>query len=153
MIYSRTCQYAIWAMIELAKRQATDGNQWVKAEQVAQAIGLPFPMTAKVLQMLAHAQLLASVRGPTGGFRLLKAQKEIRLIDIVLAIDGPALLERCILGLPQCNAENPCPVHRYWRPLRDRLCAIIEQVTLADLVKTTVPTTTKRAASAALAAP
>ncbi len=55
MIYSRTCQYAIWALLELAREQGTNGKGWVKAEQIAQNLGLPFPMTAKVLQMLAHA--------------------------------------------------------------------------------------------------
>lgn len=152
MIYSRTCQYAIWAMMELARKQGTDEKKWVKAEKVAEAIGLPFPMTAKVLQMLAHAQLLSSVRGPTGGFRLRKAPKDVRLIDIMMAIDGPALLEQCVLRLRGCNDESPCPFHRYWSPLRDRLRAALEQVTLADLVKTTVPATTKKAASTALAA-
>lgn len=63
MVYSRTCQYAVWALLELAREQGSDGKGWVKAEQIAQNLGLPFPMTAKVLQMLVHAHILDSVRG------------------------------------------------------------------------------------------
>lgn len=135
MLYSRTCQYAIWAMVELGRRQRGQRDRrWVKAEQISETLGLPFPMVAKVLQMLAHAELLESVRGPRGGFRLRRSPEEIHLMEIVIAIDGPGLVERCILGLPQCGDPNPCPLHAYWRPIRDQLRDFLERVTLEDLI-------------------
>lgn len=146
MIYSRTCQYAVWALLELAREQGTDGKGWVKAEQIAQNLGLPFPMTAKVLQMLVHAHILDSVRGPTGGFRLRLSPEKIRLLDVVLAIDGPELFDRCALGLPSCDESNPCPVHNSWAPIRDQLRELLKRTTLADLLKSWSPQVAKRVA-------
>ncbi len=146
MVYSRTCQYAVWALLELAREQKSNGRGWIKAEQVAQSLGLPFPMTAKVLQMLVHAHILDSVRGPTGGFRLRLPPEKIRLLDVVLAIDGPDLFERCALGLPNCREDNPCPIHRYWNPIRDQLKDLLQRTTIADLMKAWTPQTSKRVA-------
>lgn len=146
MIYSRTCQYAIWALLELVREQGKDGRGWVKAEQVAQNLGLPFPMTAKVLQMLVHAHILDSVRGPTGGFRLRLPPEKVRLFDVVLAIDGPELFDRCALGLPTCDENNPCPVHNCWVPIRDQLKELLQKTSLADLLKTWSTQVVKRVA-------
>ncbi len=139
MFYSRTCQYAIWALLELAREQEANGKGWVKAERVAQNLRLPFPMTAKVLQMLVHARILDSVRGPTGGFRLRLSPEKIRLFDVVLAIDGTELFERCALGLPNCDESNPCPVHFSWTPIRDQLKEILKKTTISDLLKVWSP--------------
>jgi Rrf2 family protein len=146
MVYSRTCQYAVWALLELAREQGSDGKGWVKAEQIAQNLGLPFPMTAKVLQMLVHAHILDSVRGPTGGFRLRLPPEKILLLDVVLAIDGPELFERCALGLPTCDEENPCPVHNCWVPIRDQLRELFSKTTIAELLKAWSPQVVKRVA-------
>ncbi len=135
MIFSKTCQYAIWAMLELAKEyEAGNGRKRVKANQISKQLELPFPMVAKVLQMLAQAQLAESGRGPQGGFRLLRPPEEITLMDIVVAIDGPGLLDRCVLGLPRCNENNPCPAHSYWNEARDSVRSFLQQSNLKKLV-------------------
>lgn len=147
MIYSRTCQYAVWALLELAREQGSDGKRgWTKAEQIARKLGLPSPMTAKVLQMLAHAHIVDSVRGPTGGFRLRLPPEKIRLLDIVLAIDGPEIFERCALGLPSCDEKNPCPIHNSWLPLKEQLKEILQKTTIAELLKSWSPQVAKRVA-------
>ncbi|MCS7225310.1 MAG: Rrf2 family transcriptional regulator [Armatimonadetes bacterium] len=135
MIFSKTCQYAIWAMVELARHyQAGNGQKKIKAHEIAKQLDLPFPMVAKVLQMLAQAQLADSGRGPQGGFRLLRDPAEITLLDIMVAIDGPGLLEKCVLGLPMCNENNPCPAHFMWDQARQHVRSFLQSATLDKLV-------------------
>jgi len=61
---------------------------------------------SKVLQRLAKAGLVASVRGPHGGFVLARPADEIRLLDAYEAIEGPLADSRCILGLSACGAKR-----------------------------------------------
>jgi Rrf2 family protein len=61
---------------------------------------------SKVLQRLAKAGLVKSVRGPRGGFMLARSADEIRLLDAYEAIEGPLADTRCILGLPTCGATR-----------------------------------------------
>lgn len=61
---------------------------------------------SKVLQRLVKAGLVSSVRGPIGGFSLAKPAKEISLLDIYQAIDGPMAASECLLGKPVCTGKK-----------------------------------------------
>lgn len=77
-------------------------------------------------------------KGKTGGFFLNKHPKDIRLIDIVEAIDGRSVFENCVLGFPGCSNENPCPVHNTWGKLRDEALKMLTAETLEDLRDKTI---------------
>ena len=91
----------------------------VGLRQIAKATGTPEPFAAKVLQQLVKSKLLDSYKGPSGGFKLVK--NNIALFDIVEAIDGRDIMERCILGLVDCSNESPCPVHSRYVLIRKQL--------------------------------
>jgi len=60
---------------------------------------------------------------------------KITLYDIVEAIDGKAIFNKCGLGLTQCNAKKPCPLHFKFEVVRDELNAMCKENTLLDLVE------------------
>ena len=64
---------------------------------------------AKVFQKLVHAGLLQSAKGRGGGFCLARPAHEIRLIQIVEAMEGPQAYDRCVVGLERCTDHMPCP--------------------------------------------
>ena len=66
---------------------------------------------------------------------LVKTPSEIRLIDIVEAIDGLKHMNTCLLGMPECSDETPCPAHNEWKPVRERLYAILGSQSVDDMVK------------------
>jgi Rrf2 family protein len=76
----------VFAAVHLADH---DGDGPVQAREIAEALGVPIDYLVKILQQLVRARILASTRGPQGGFRLQRAPGEIPLIAIVEAIDGP----------------------------------------------------------------
>lgn len=86
MIYSRSTEYAIRALIPLA--QVTDGS-FTMVKTLAEQESIPPHYLAKILQQLARKGLVRSNKGPMGGFQLSMPPERISLLDIVLALEGP----------------------------------------------------------------
>src|SRR5437763_15604362 len=109
MIYSRSAEYAIRAFVHLAQ---VPESKYAMVKNIADQEEIPAHFLAKILQQLARKGLLRSSKGPTGGFALKVDPSEIRLLDIVEALDGLAPYQECASGLSECNDEMPaaCPV-------------------------------------------
>lgn len=131
MLYSKPCEYAIRALVHIARSPATTAS----GDSIARAENVPKPILGKVLQDLVRKGLLASRRGPGGGFQLARRADLITLRDIVAAVDGLDHFLRCSAGLPQCNDDSPCPVHDQWKPIRTHLMAFFETATLEHMAK------------------
>jgi Rrf2 family protein len=86
MRLGRASSYAIFATAHLA--QHTNGRP-IQGRDIAEACGVPTGHLLKILQQLVRSQILSSERGPAGGFVLRKGPREISLLEIVEAIDGP----------------------------------------------------------------
>ncbi|HKJ32050.1 MAG TPA: Rrf2 family transcriptional regulator, partial [Balneolales bacterium] len=65
--------------------------------------------------------------------RLNGLSKKISLRDVIEAIDGPEIFTDCILGLEECNDENPCPLHEKWRYPKSQILEICELTSFHDL--------------------
>ncbi len=128
-MFSRACEYAIKMMIYISLQEEEDHHIGVK--EIAQAIDSPEAFTAKILQQLVKNKLLKSFKGPTGGFSLV-VDKEVKLVDIVLAIDGSKVLEECVLGLPGCSSKNPCPLHEKYSRIRNQLKETVLSTNIRD---------------------
>jgi Rrf2 family protein len=130
MRLSTHADYALRAAIELAAAQ--DGH--VTAEQLAQAQNIPGKFLETILTHLRRSNIVRSQRGPGGGFWLARPATEISLADIIQAIDGHVLGLR---GDRPGNVNYPGaaePLRRVWIRLRANERAVLETVTLADIV-------------------
>ena len=130
MLYSTTTEYAIRGLSELAARA---GSKSMMLDQLTQGTTLPREFLAKVFQQLVKGGILTSAKGRGGGFALARPTHEISLLQIIDAIDGPAVCDRCVVGLEQCNDTMRCPQHDLWKPIRQRLKDYLQTTTLADL--------------------
>ena len=130
MIFSSSTEYAIRGLSELATRGA---ERPVMLDDLVKGTDLPRDFLAKVFQKLVHGGVLKSAKGRGGGFMLAKAAHEITLINVVEAIDGPQLLDHCVVGLERCNDTMPCPQHDLYKPIRQRLKDYLITTTLADM--------------------
>lgn len=86
MRLGRAAAYAVFATAHLAERQ---NGRPTQGRDIANACGIPAGHLLKILQQLVRAQILSSERGPAGGFVLRKPAREITLLELVEAIDGP----------------------------------------------------------------
>ncbi|MCL4401062.1 MAG: Rrf2 family transcriptional regulator [Acidobacteria bacterium] len=131
MIYSRSTEYAIRALIPLA--QAEEGK-YVMAKTLAEQENIPSHFLAKILQQLARKGVLRSSKGPMGGFSLRMPADKIRIFDIVDALDGLQPYHLCISGLGECPEEQKCPMHDGWVSLHEAILDYLKENTVADLV-------------------
>ena len=132
---SKLTDYATVVLVHLARNPGVQ-----TAPGIAGALGLPEPTVAKVLKLLAGAELVASRRGARGGYRLVRPLRDVAVSDVVVAIDGPVALTACVEGAgAPCELEVNCPVHGRWQPVNDAVRAALSQITLADIMADTPP--------------
>jgi len=125
---SKSSTYAIRAVLFLSLHSSKSKKYSPKS--IAEAIDVPAPFLAKTLQILTKRDLVSSVKGRNGGFYLTKENAMNSLISIVDSIDGLSRFHECMLGLPVCGDENPCPIHHAVSPVKKQL---IEQLTLKTI--------------------
>jgi Rrf2 family protein len=131
-MFSKACEYAIKATIYVAVQSLE--NKRVSLKDIAREIDSPVAFTAKILQQLTKKNIMQSVMGPTGGFQIEKKKiDEIKLSQIVDAIDGDSIYRGCGLGLKECNAAKPCPVHDKFAKIRNDLKEMLENTSLYEL--------------------
>ncbi|MBT3252285.1 MAG: Rrf2 family transcriptional regulator [Candidatus Marinimicrobia bacterium] len=133
MIYSKSAEYAIQAMIYLADHQ---DNKNIMVSKIAEDYDIPRHFLAKLVQSLAKHHLVKSTRGRNGGIRLNKPSRDIRVIDIIYAIDGPPPeFEMCVIGLDVCTDDVPCPLHDRWKLIKEDIHTLLGHENLEHLAE------------------
>ena len=130
MLYSTGCEYAIRALVQLARHPV---GELTLLGDIARAEDLPAPFLAKILKDLVRAGVLVSARGPTGGYGLARPADQITLLEIKELLDGPGDLTRCAVGLDPCSDHTPCPLHDLWAPIRAQIKSYLNSTTLAQV--------------------
>jgi Rrf2 family protein len=131
-MFSKACEYGIRASTYIAL-QSLQGKR-VSLKGIAAEINSPVAFTAKILQQLSKHHIVESVKGARGGFEIDRTNIDtIKLSDIVRAIDGDKVYAGCVLGLEECNADKPCPVHDKYAHIRDNLRHMLEDTSLNDM--------------------
>jgi len=129
-MFSKACEYGIRAVLFVAKQSQKDLRSNIT--EIAKAVNSPEPFTAKVCQQLARAGVLLSKKGPKGGF-FLEKDSTLKLAEIVRIIDGDKIFIGCGLGLRECSAVHPCPVHDQFLTVRNGLKQMCENTLVMEL--------------------
>lgn len=127
-MFSKTCEYAIRAMIFIAQ-QSKKGNK-VGIKEIVKGIECPEYFIAKILQNLSRKSLVLSTKGPNGGFYMDEKTMSNSLADIVQAIDGDKIFYGCGLGLKQCSEAKPCPIHFEFKKVRNEIHHLLSNAKL-----------------------
>ena len=124
-------RYGLRAMFELARRQDTGP---VTMDTVAQEQELSRKHLHNLLTALKVAGLVQSIRGPRGGFVLTRPPEQIRLSEILEAVEGPLSLVACVVERDTCRKTRSCPARQVWQQVSDAIEEVLESVTLHDMV-------------------
>ncbi len=132
MIFSKACEYGIRATVYIA-RQSLNQNR-ASLKDISREIDSPEAFTAKILQELVRHGIINSVKGATGGFEAdVKKMRKIKLMDIVIAIDGDLSDKMCVLGLKKCSSIQPCPVHHKYKSIRKDFQKMLNTTSLSEM--------------------
>jgi Rrf2 family protein len=132
---SAKADYAVRAAIELA---AADGRV-VKGEEISEAQDIPLNFLENILGELRHARIVGSRRGPEGGYRLDRPAEEISVADVIRAVEGPLASVRGERPESLEYRGSAEQLQQVWIAVRANLRAVLETVTLADLVGGRLP--------------
>ena len=123
-------RFAVTAMLDLALRQQ-QGPVTLAGIGARQSISLSY--LEQLFGKLRRHALVASVRGPGGGYRLARPGDKVSVADIILAVDEPLDATQCG-GMENCQEDQRCMTHDLWATLNDKLHEYLNSVTLQDLV-------------------
>jgi len=109
---SRSADYAIRGLLYLSLNY---GGGKMSIEEISRAKDIPASFLSKLFQTLAKKGFLRSVRGPEGGFTLTKPPRDINLMEVIEAVEGPIFLNDCLIQKGFCPQDEVCPVHDVWK--------------------------------------
>lgn len=125
--FSKKCEYGLQAVLYLA---AKDENYVCSVEEISSKMLIPKEFTSKVLQSLTDSGIIESRKGKAGGFKLAKDPSEIKLIEVVEAIDGLSIFNCCVMGFHNCNPGNKCIMHDDWHDIQKKAFNILNNKTV-----------------------
>jgi Rrf2 family transcriptional regulator, iron-sulfur cluster assembly transcription factor len=125
---SLTGEYALRAMVYLARHS----TEWpISGPRIAEGAGIPRNYLSAILSDLVRAGLLEGMRGKSGGFRLTRPVKRIRLAEIVRSFEPVNSQRRtCPFGNTVCSDVDPCGAHERWKGVKAALEEFLEETTL-----------------------
>jgi Rrf2 family protein len=143
MRVSAKVDYAVRAAIELAAADADDSatSDVVKGDRIAQAQDIPLNFLENILGDLKHSGIVASRRGPDGGYKLARPASEVSVADVIRAVEGPLASVRGERPEGLSYAGSAAGLQDVWIALRSNIRDVLEHVTLADLVAGRLPPT------------
>lgn len=107
----------------------------VQLGSIAKKQGIPRRYLAQLAQDLRKAGLLRSVRGAHGGYALSRQPSKIRLIDILVALEGPVLPVACVTRDDICSRRAVCAAGDLWDEVRSAVVKVLQRKTLNELAK------------------
>ncbi len=127
-------RYAVMAMVDLASHS---GGRPVSLADIADRQEISLSYLEQLFAKLRRGALVKSVRGPGGGYLLAHAPAEIRVSDVILAVDEPIRATRCTPGQPfGCRSnKSRCLTHDLWEELGNQIYLYLSSVSLSDVVE------------------
>ncbi len=127
---SRRADYAVRVMIAAAQAPA---GEYLPAPRIGEAMLIPQPFLVKVIGDLRRNELIRTAAGRSGGISLARPAESITLRHIIEAIEGPIVLNACLLRPGECPRDTICPAHPVWGHIQRVLHAEMDAVDLASL--------------------
>lgn len=127
--------YSLKALLVLAERYPS--TQPLRVEEIAAREGIPENYLRRLLIALKRGGLVASQKGPSGGYMLARSPTKITMDDVVQIIEGDYVPVECLEdgANSPCRRDDNCAMREVWREVRAAVTAILRRATLASLAE------------------
>ncbi len=132
--FSTRGEYGVRLMVELSRHH---GSGPVSLSEMAEHEELPRPYLEQLVVSLREAGLVTSTRGARGGYELSRSPSDIRMIEVITALEGPVTPMVCasddVAHTETCKRAGFCNVERLWQRVRDAIVVALDSMTLEEL--------------------
>ena len=132
--FTKRADYALLALSYLTVASERDKDKLVNTKEIAEHFHIPVELLAKILQTLARNNLIASLPGPTGGYRLIRSPIHITVGDIVKIVDGQLGITQCSNGNDiDCDQYLHCTIRNPLSLIEQRMYDLLAEITIKDI--------------------
>ncbi|MFT6086008.1 MAG: Rrf2 family iron-sulfur cluster assembly transcriptional regulator [Glaciecola sp.] len=125
-------RYAVTAMLDVALHSR---NGPVSLADISERQEISLSYLEQLFARLRKEQLVSSVRGPGGGYKLGRAAGDIAIGEVIRAVDESVDATRC-QGQADCQGGERCLTHTLWQDLSDRISQFLNGISIGELMKT-----------------
>ncbi|QLE78261.1 SUF system Fe-S cluster assembly regulator [Francisella sp. Scap27] len=128
---SKLLDYGLLVVVTIAKNKEAPYS----AMKISDVTGLNLPTVRKLLNLLSNRNIVTSKRGVDGGYILVKNAENIKVLDIVKAVEeNVRVTECCDLRKKKCAAVKVCTVDNYWKAMNKKVLEILSETSIDDVV-------------------
>jgi FeS assembly SUF system regulator len=125
----RISRMADYALLVVFKMRSCE--QLITLNRLCELTNLPLPTVRKLMRALTHSDVVTSVRGPRGGYKLSSQADQISIAEIIEAIDGPIALTECAKSNGgDCQLASTCELKENWNIVNRLISNALHNVTL-----------------------
>lgn len=125
-------QYGVRAMFEIAKSYP---NAPITIKEISERQAVSVAYLEQILNILRRAGLISSIKGPGGGYVLVKKPSEISIGAILGALEGPVAITSCLDPSEGCSRIDGCVTHLLWKSLGEKIEGFLGTISLDDLLR------------------
>lgn len=130
-IIKQNADYALRAMAYLANHY---DKGVISTRVISEECDITYQFTCKIMQRLNNAKLVSSLMGPKGGFFLSKDPSKITLQEVIEALQGPLIVNTCMIGPNACKRQKLCKVCDKITKLQEAMIDCLRNISLAEVV-------------------
>jgi Rrf2 family transcriptional regulator, nitric oxide-sensitive transcriptional repressor len=129
MNFNKTTEYAF----RILSFMAEDESRIYSVDEIFKKLQIPYRYLRKLMNNLTKSEFIESVQGKSGGYKISKKLEDIKLLDILNAVDPDYLLAKCFFGFDICALQPTCAMHDQWMDVRIKISTILTNTSLVDI--------------------
>ncbi len=135
-MFNKETEYALRSLVYIQLQNMKDRRPGIA--EIAKEIEAPQFFTAKILHRMVKHGFVQSLKGKGGGFYFDKCKEDIPIQELINVTEGNKVLTGCGFGLKHCDANNPCPLHEQYAPIREAINKLVLTETIQSLAKKSI---------------